>query len=117
MIAASKIREMRTLGVVKGQRYAASPIIVDDGSAPPIRHSMIYEPSAHPGCVAPHLWLADGSSLYDHFGAGFTLLVTEGAHDEAVARLRAAAAAVNAPLAVIRPPTPACERATARRWR
>ena len=22
-------------------------------------------------------WLADGSSLYDHFGAGFTLLITD----------------------------------------
>ena len=39
---------------------------------------MLYVPSAHPGCLAPHLWLADGSSLYDHFGPGFTLLVTEG---------------------------------------
>ena len=39
---------------------------------------MLYVPSAHPGCLAPHLWLADGSSLYDHFGPGFTLLVTDG---------------------------------------
>ena len=34
-----------------------------------------FEPSAHPGCLAPHAWLADGSSLYDHFGLGFSLLV------------------------------------------
>jgi hypothetical protein len=39
---------------------------------------MLYVPSAHPGCLAPHLWLADGSSLYDHFGDWFTLLVTDG---------------------------------------
>ena len=39
---------------------------------------MLYVPSAHPGCLAPHLWLSDGSSLYDHFGDGFTLLVTDG---------------------------------------
>ena len=32
-------------------------------------------PSAYPGCLAPHAWLADGSSLYDHFGVGLTLLV------------------------------------------
>jgi hypothetical protein len=31
-------------------------------------------PSSRPGCLAPHAWLHDGSSLYDHFGAGFTLL-------------------------------------------
>ena len=39
---------------------------------------MLYVPSAHPGCLAPHLWLSDGSSLYDHFGEGFTLMVTLG---------------------------------------
>lgn len=44
---------------------------------------MLYLPSAHPGCLAPHLCLADGSSLYDHFGEGFTLLITEGSCSEA----------------------------------
>ena len=52
-------------------------MIVPDGSAPPPRHFKDYVPSAHPGCLAPHAWLADGSSLYDHFGAGFTLLITD----------------------------------------
>ncbi|WP_346004601.1 aromatic-ring hydroxylase C-terminal domain-containing protein [Lentzea aerocolonigenes] len=35
-----------------------------------------YTPCAAPGYRAPHLWLADGSSLYDHLGLGlgFTLL-------------------------------------------
>ena len=27
-----------------------------------------------PGCRAPHLWLDDNSSLFDHFGSGFCLL-------------------------------------------
>jgi hypothetical protein len=27
-----------------------------------------------PGCRAPHFWLADGSSLYDALGPGYTLL-------------------------------------------
>ena len=27
-----------------------------------------------PGCRAPHFWLADGRSLYDAFGPGYTLL-------------------------------------------
>jgi len=65
--------------VVKGYHYSGSPIVVDDGSAPPPRDFQNYVPSAHPGCIAPHAWLADGSSLYDHFGRDFTLLVTEGA--------------------------------------
>ena len=49
----------------------------EDGPPPPFDVS-VYVPSASPGCLAPHLWLKDGSSLYDHFGSGFTLLVTEG---------------------------------------
>ena len=88
IIAATKVREFKTLGIVLGMRYANSPIIVADGSEPPPDHFMLYVPSAHPGCLAPHLWLSDGSSLYDHFGEGFTLLVTDGdlqATDEFVA--------------------------------
>ena len=76
-IKAAKIREFNTLGVVLGYTYSGSPIVADDGSAPPPRHFKDYVPSAHPGCLAPHAWLADGSSLYDHFGAGFTLLITD----------------------------------------
>ena len=78
-IKAAKIREFSTLGVVKGYHYSGSPIVVGDGSAPPSRDFQNYLPSAHPGCIAPHAWLADGSSLYDHFGQGFTLLATDGA--------------------------------------
>ena len=69
-----KEREFNTLGVTLGYRYEDSPIIVSDGSDPPPRHWRDYVPSAHPGCRAPHAWLADGSSLFDHFGWGFTLL-------------------------------------------
>jgi hypothetical protein len=79
-IRAAKIREFSTLGVVKGYHYSGSPIVVDDGSTPPGRDFRNYVPSAHPGCIAPHAWLDDGSSLYDHFGRGFTLLSTQG-HD------------------------------------
>ena len=32
-------------------------------------------PSASPGGRAPHAWLADRSSLFDHLGPGFTLLL------------------------------------------
>jgi hypothetical protein len=83
-IKAAKIREFSTLGVVKGYHYSGSPIVVDDGSAPPAKDFRNYVPSAHPGCIAPHAWLQDGSSLYDHFGQGFTLLATDG-HDAAAA--------------------------------
>ena len=63
---------------------------------------MLYVPSAHPGCLAPHLWLADGSSLYDHFGAGFTLLIADGDVDDGDA-LATAAKARRLPLTIIAP--------------
>ena len=76
-IRAAKTREFKTLGVVLGSRYENSPIVVADGSAPPVEHHANYQPSAHPGCLAPHAWLDDGSSLYDHFGRRFSLLLLE----------------------------------------
>jgi 2-polyprenyl-6-methoxyphenol hydroxylase-like FAD-dependent oxidoreductase len=102
LIEATKVREFKTLGIVLGLRYADSPIIVADGSTPPPDHFMLYVPSAHPGCLAPHLWLADGSSLYDHFGPGFTLLVTDGDARPAD-RLSKAAAKRNVPFKVLAP--------------
>ena len=76
-IIAAKTREFKTLGVVLGSRYENSPIIVDDGSAPPAEHHANFQPSAHPGCLAPHAWLDDGTSLYDHFGLGYSLLLLD----------------------------------------
>lgn len=102
IIAATKIREFRTLGIVLGMRYDNSPIIVSDGSEPPPQHFMLYLPSAHPGCLAPHLWLEDGSSLYDHFGEGFTLLITEGDTRDADPFV-AAAASRGVPLKLLQP--------------
>jgi hypothetical protein len=102
IIQATKIREFKTLGIVLGARYAASRVIVADDSEPPAENFMLYIPSAHPGCLAPHLWLADGSSLYDHFGLGFTLLVTDGGTDE-VQSVVTAATARGLPLKVLAP--------------
>ncbi|CAN7359840.1 FAD-dependent monooxygenase [Bosea sp. LjRoot90] len=102
IIEATKLREFRTLGIVLGSRYEDSPIIVPDGSEPPVEHFMLYLPSAHPGCLAPHLWLADGSSLYDHFGQGFTLLATSGDGTDA-APLTAAADLLGLPLKLLLP--------------
>jgi 2-polyprenyl-6-methoxyphenol hydroxylase-like FAD-dependent oxidoreductase len=102
IIRATKVREFKSLGLVLGSRYQDSPIIVPDGSEPPVEHCTIYAPSAHPGCLAPHLWLADGSSLYDAFGPGFTLLVTAG-DAELAGELPARAAARKIPLKVVAP--------------
>jgi hypothetical protein len=61
---------------------------------------MIYVPSAHPGCLAPHLWLADGSSIYDHFGNAFTLLIADGDRQE-VAGFERAAESLGIPLKLL----------------
>jgi len=98
-IVRTKTREFKTLGVVLGSRYLQSSIIADDGSAPPNEHHANFEPSAHPGCLAPHAWLADGSSLYDRFGRGYTLLVLDDA--PAARDLAAAAKRASVPLTVL----------------
>lgn len=103
IILATKLREFKTLGVVLGYRYKDSPIIVEDGSEPPAEHSMLYQPSAHPGCVAPHLWLRDGSSLYDSFGPGFTLLDLSDIEADATDCFTAAAIEIGFPLKIVRP--------------
>jgi 2-polyprenyl-6-methoxyphenol hydroxylase-like FAD-dependent oxidoreductase len=101
IIRATKMREFKTLGVVLGYRYESPIIIAEDGD-PPLEDVVVYVPSAYPGCLAPHLWLRDGSSLYDHFGEGFTLLVTEG-EPSAAAPLVEAAQALGLPLQVLSP--------------
>jgi hypothetical protein len=72
---------MDAVGVQIGGRYDGSPIIVPDGNPPadifPDTYD-IYTPSGQPGGRAPHFWLDNrrvmGSSLFDRFGKGFTLL-------------------------------------------
>jgi 2-polyprenyl-6-methoxyphenol hydroxylase-like FAD-dependent oxidoreductase len=60
-------------GLNFGYFYEHSPIIAADGQAPPYSMDR-FEQSTVPGCRTPHLWLADGRSLYDSLGGGFTLL-------------------------------------------
>jgi hypothetical protein len=67
---------------------------------------MAFTPCARPGCIAPHAWLDDGRSLYDTFGAGFTLLVAGSPDDSDSALLELAtraAAEANVPLTISAP--------------
>ena len=66
--------EFASIGIQLGARYDGSPIVVPDGTDPPPDDPIRYTPSATPGGRAPHLWFADRSSLFDHFGRGFSLL-------------------------------------------
>jgi len=94
--------EFASIGVQLGARYEASPLIVPDGSVPPPDDLVRYVPTACPGGRAPHVWMPDGSALFDHFGRGFTLLCLGGEGD--ARPLEAAAAARHVPLTTLAVP-------------
>ncbi len=100
-IQVAKLREFATLGVVKGYRYDDSPVVIPDGSHAPGHDFINYVPSSRPGSIAPHAWMHDGSSLYDHFGTGFTLLASKDAPSEAIDQARVQAVTTGVPLKVI----------------
>jgi 2-polyprenyl-6-methoxyphenol hydroxylase-like FAD-dependent oxidoreductase len=66
--------EFNIPGITFGGRYDGSPIVVPDGTSAPADTVNSYQATACPGGRAPHLWLADGRSLYDALGFEFTLL-------------------------------------------
>ncbi|HEY8580866.1 MAG TPA: FAD-dependent oxidoreductase, partial [Beijerinckiaceae bacterium] len=92
--------EFNIPGFTLGARYDGSPIIVGDGSAPPPDGPNEYHPTACPGGRAPHLWLADGTSLYDRFNFEWTLLRL-GANAPSAHAFAAAAAARGLDLRVV----------------
>lgn len=85
-------------GVTLGYSYADSPLISFEGAAPPPASVWDYQPTTYPGHRAPHLFLEDGSSLFDQFGPAFTLLIF-GGHDPSL--FEQAAAACHLPLKVV----------------
>jgi 2-polyprenyl-6-methoxyphenol hydroxylase-like FAD-dependent oxidoreductase len=99
--------DMDAVGVQIGGRYDGSPVIISDGEPPPDKFPETYDeyvPSGLPGGRAPHVWLDDvrdmGSSLFDKFGRGFTLLRCNGAAAETAA-LEHAAATHGIPLTIL----------------
>ena len=105
-VNAAKMREFYSLGVILGYRYDDSPVIVGDNTDPMQIDFVNYVPSARPGNRAPHAWMHDGSSLYDHFGPGFTLLVIDDRDEAGIDAMRTAATAGGIPLNVVRPKEP-----------
>ncbi|MEU4697916.1 FAD-dependent monooxygenase [Nonomuraea dietziae] len=91
--------EFHSLGLVLGYDYADSPVVVPDGRGRPEPELTRYRPSAHPGARLPHVWLPDGSSLYDLLGDWFTLLRLSSRADPTP--LVTAAAAAGIPLHVV----------------
>jgi len=75
---AVKRSEFDSLGLVLGYDYGGSPVVVPDGLPGPEEDPIRYVPSASPGALLPHAWLADSVSLYSLLGNGFTLLAGSG---------------------------------------
>ncbi|MBV9064996.1 MAG: FAD-dependent monooxygenase, partial [Methylobacteriaceae bacterium] len=61
-------------GLNFGYYYEDSPLIAYDGEVPPAYTMADFTPSTVPGTRVPHIWLADGRSLYDALAPFFTLL-------------------------------------------
>jgi 2-polyprenyl-6-methoxyphenol hydroxylase-like FAD-dependent oxidoreductase len=77
-------------GLNFGTFYDRSPLIAYDGEAAPAYSMGTFTPSTVPGCRTPHVWLADGRSLYDVMGADFALVCSGGtAGSEPLAALAA----------------------------
>jgi len=80
---ALNVRQFACAGLNFGYYYEGSPIIAYDGEQAPAYSMYDYEPSTVPGCRLPHVHLADGRSLYDLMGPGFTLVQLNPAVDAA----------------------------------
>ena len=96
------VEEYKCIGIQLGSQYLNSPLIVDDGSDPPNDDPYVFLPSAFPGCRAPHVWMEDGSALFDHFGKWFTLLRFD--RKTPVKNFEFAASALGVPLKVLTAP-------------
>ena len=98
----TKRSEFYSLGLILGYNYAHSPAVLGADAGQPSRQpgdGTVYEPSFRGGARLPHTWLADGRSIYDLLGSGFTLLTDE--HTDDAAEIAAAAARRAVPLTVL----------------
>jgi 2-polyprenyl-6-methoxyphenol hydroxylase-like FAD-dependent oxidoreductase len=91
--------EFVSIGVALGYRYDESPVIVPDGTEPPIDSASEYVPTAKPGGRAPHAWIGENQSILDLFDRRFTLLRFDA--DADADPLRDAAVRRNIPFEII----------------
>lgn len=101
-IRQTKGREFHSLNIVLGYSYAGSPLIEsEEDGVNEWLPTPDYVPLARPGNLAPHRWLGDGSSLYDRFGQGFTLLVLDARSRAEAEETKVKADAMGIPLDVV----------------
>jgi 2-polyprenyl-6-methoxyphenol hydroxylase-like FAD-dependent oxidoreductase/sugar lactone lactonase YvrE len=68
------VNEFDCPGFQLGYYYPNSPIIDQDGTEPPPFSVEKYIETSWPGVRLPHIWRADGRSIFDQLGPAFTLL-------------------------------------------
>ena len=90
-------------GLNFGYFYDNSPLIAYDEERAPPYTIYDFQQSTVPGCRTPHVFLPDGSSLFDHLGPWFTLLRFDRRTD--VSGIVSAAATRGVPLKVLGPGT------------
>ncbi len=93
------VQQYAAAGLNFGYYYDDSPLIAYDGAAHPPYSMGFFTPSTVPGCRMPHVWLADGRSLYDAAGRDHALLLLDPAADPHP--LVTAAAERGVPLSVV----------------
>lgn len=84
-------------GAEHGYRYESAINAREAGEPPPF-DPLSYTPSTTPGSRLPHLFLADGTAVYDHLGPWFTLLVLQ---DADAAPFERAASEAGVPVQVV----------------
>lgn len=86
-------------GLNFGYYYSDSTLIIEDDEAAPAYTMGSFTASTVPGCRMPHFWLADGRSVFDALGLGYTLLRLDARVD--VTALLSAANAHGMPLQLL----------------
>lgn len=95
--------ENRDLGIEMDYRYKSSICIPCQGLEEPAWVPSAYTPSTYPGSRAPHVFLSDGTPIFDRYGKYFTLVVfpDTGVRENSVKFLLKAAEQDNVPIELV----------------
>lgn len=66
--------ENKDIGIEMDNRYKSTVIIPSESGEEPPWTTSRYTPSTWPGSRSPHVFLSDGTPIFDHFGKDWTLL-------------------------------------------
>ena len=98
-VYANNVQQYACAGLNYGYFYEGSPIIAYDDEPAPGYTMHDYMPSTVPGCRVPHFFVADGRSIHDLMGDGFSLICLDRAMD--LSALEAAASRTGLPLKIV----------------